>query len=127
MPQYFDIRLLGDYLEMGLEFKVYVNGEYLRIDDPYSLKDKKIGLGYDFDGKPVKFRFMDVDHIKVGSNVLTKQDLIDLEKPEEPEQPEGEDSGDEQESEDQKPELEDGPASEEEKENNSENPFKEKE
>lgn len=127
MPQYFDIRLLGDYLEMGLEFKVYVNGEYLRIDDPYSLKDKKIGLGYDFDGKPVKFRFMDVDHIKVGSNVLTKQDLIDLEKPEEPEKPEGEDSGDEQESEDQKPELEDGPASEEEKENNSENPFKEKE
>lgn len=127
MPQYFDIRLLGDYLEMGLEFKVYVNGEYLRIDDPYSLKDKKIGLGYDFDGKPVKFRFMDIDHIKVGSNVLTKQDLIDLEKPEEPEEPEGEDSGDGQESEDQELEPGSEPASEEEKESKSKNPFKEKE
>jgi hypothetical protein len=97
MSQYFDIRLLGDYLEMGLEFKVYVNGEYLRIDDPYSLKDKKIGLGYDFDGKPVKFRFMDIDHIQVGSNILTKQDLIDLEKPEEPE-------GEEKSQDEEKPE-----------------------
>ena len=90
MSQYFDINLLGDYLEMGLKFKVYVDGEYLRVDDPYSLKDSKIGVGYDFDGEPVKFRFMDIDHVMVGSNVLTKQDLIDLEKPEEPEQPEGE-------------------------------------
>lgn len=132
MSQYFDIRLLGDYLEMGLEFKVYVNGEYLRIDDPYSLKDKKIGLGYDFDGEPVKFRFTDVDHIKVGSNVLTKQDLIDLEKPEEPEseKPEGDESEDEQESgDDQKlePELGNEPGSGEEKESKSKNPFKAKE
>jgi hypothetical protein len=127
MPQYFDIRLLGDYLEMGLEFKVYVNGEYVRVDDPYSLKDKKIGLGYDFDGKPVKFRFMDIDHIKVGSNVLTKQDLIDLEKPEEPEEPEGEEFGDEQEPGDQEPELKNEPVPGEEKESKSKNPFKEKE
>jgi hypothetical protein len=91
MSQYFDIRLIDDYLELGLDFKVYVNGEYLIVNDPRDLVNKKVGKGYDSDGKPVHFKFIDIDHVRVGSNVLTVQGLLDLQKPSEPEQsPEGE-------------------------------------
>lgn len=95
MSQYFDINLIDDYLELGLDFKVYVNGEYLVVNDPRDLVDTKMGKGYDQDGKPVRFRFLDIDHIRVGSNVLTVQDLLDLQKPPEDTKPEGEQGGEE--------------------------------
>ena len=32
MSQYFNINMLDDYLELGLKFKVYVNGEYIIVE-----------------------------------------------------------------------------------------------
>jgi hypothetical protein len=97
MSQYFDINLIDDYLELGLDFKVYVNGEYLVVNDPRDLVSSKIGRGYDQDGKPVRFKFLDIDHVKVGSNVLTVKQLLDLQKPPEDTEPQQGKEGEEQE------------------------------
>lgn len=78
MSQYFNINMLDDYLELGLKFKVYVNGEYLIVNEPWDLLNDYKALGYDFDGAPVEFEYMDVDHIMIGSNVFTKDELNNI-------------------------------------------------
>jgi hypothetical protein len=78
MSQYFNINMLDDYLELGLKFKVYVNGEYLIVNEPWDLLNDFKAVGYDFDGAPVEFEYMDVDHVMIGSNVFTKDELNNI-------------------------------------------------
>lgn len=78
MSQYFNINMLDDYLELGLKFKVYVNGEYLVVNEPWDLLNDFKAVGYDFDGAPVEFEYMDVDHVMIGSNVFTKDELNNI-------------------------------------------------
>lgn len=75
MSQYFNINMINDYLELGLKFKVYVNGEYLIVNEPWDLLNDYKAIGYDINGSPVEFEYMDVDHIMIGSNVFTKDEL----------------------------------------------------
>ena len=81
MSRYFDINMLDDYLDLGLKFKVYVNGEYLIVNDPWDLLNDYKGIGYDSRGESVEFEYMDVDHVMIGSIVLTKDELNNVEKP----------------------------------------------
>jgi len=67
--------MLNDYLELGLKFKVYVNGEYLIVNEPWDLLNDFKATGYDTSGVPVEFEYMDVDHVMIGSNVFTKDEL----------------------------------------------------
>lgn len=78
MSQYFNINMLDDYLELGLKFKVYVNGEYLVVNEPWDLLNDFKAVGYDLDGAPVEFEYMDVDHVMIGSNVFTKDELNNI-------------------------------------------------
>jgi hypothetical protein len=80
MSQYFNINMIDDYLKLGLKFKVYVNGEYLIVNDPWDLLNDFKATGYDIQGAPVEFEYMDVDHVKIGSNVFTKEELNNIEK-----------------------------------------------
>ena len=57
MSQYFNINMLDDYLELGLKFKVYVNGEYLVVNEHWDLLNDFKAVGYDFDGAPVEFSY----------------------------------------------------------------------
>jgi hypothetical protein len=83
MSKYFDINMIDDYLDLGLRFRVYVDGEYLVVNDPWELINDKVGIGYDSKGDSVEFEYMDIDHVMIGSIILTKEDLIKLEKPDE--------------------------------------------
>ena len=81
MSKYFDINMIDDYLDLGLKFKVYVDGDYIVVNDPWDLINDKVGVGYDSKGESVKFEYMDIDHIMIGSIIMSKEDLIKLEKP----------------------------------------------
>lgn len=81
MSKYFDINMIDDYLDLGLKFKVYVDGDYLVVNDPWDLINDKVGIGYDSKGDSVKFEYMDIDHVMIGSIIMSKEDLIKLEKP----------------------------------------------
>lgn len=78
MSQYFNINMLDDYLDLGLKFKVYVKGEYLIVNEPWDLLNDYKAIGYDSTGAPVEFEYMDVDHIMIGSNVFTKDELNNI-------------------------------------------------
>lgn len=80
MSQYFNINMLDDYLDLGLKFKVYVDGEYLVVNDPWDLLNDYKAIGYDSKGDAVEFEYMDVDHIMIGSNVFTKDELNNVDK-----------------------------------------------
>ena len=91
MSKYFNINMLDDYLDLGLKFKVYVDGEYLVVNDPWDLLNDFKAVGYDSKGDDVEFEYMDIDHIMIGSNVFTKDELNNIDKKGE-EDTEGEDT-----------------------------------
>jgi hypothetical protein len=72
--------MIDDYLDLGLKFKVYVDGEYLIVNDPWDLLNDYKAIGYDSKGDSVEFEYMDVDHIMIGSNVFTKDELNNIDK-----------------------------------------------
>jgi hypothetical protein len=92
MSRYFDINMIDDYLDLGLKFKVYVDGEYLIVNDPWDLLNDYKAIGYDSKGDSVEFEYTDVDHVMIGSIVLTKDELNNAEKPAKDEEG-GEDTG----------------------------------
>lgn len=78
---YFDPSYLKSYIQTGLKLKVFVDGMYLVIpstEDLDSLVDSKKGVGY-VEGKPVKFDYRDIDHLKVGSLTFSK-DLLNKDR-----------------------------------------------
>lgn len=83
MSDYFDINLIDDYLDLGLKFRVFVDGEYLVVNDPWDLLNDYVGVGYNSKGKKVEFEYTDIDHVLIGSIVLTKEQLAGVEKPKE--------------------------------------------
>ena len=93
MSQYFNINMLDDYLDLGLKFKVYVDGEYLVVNDPWDLLNDYKAIGYDSKGDAVEFEYMDVDHIMIGSNVFTKDELNNVNKKQGEEEEGGGDEG----------------------------------
>lgn len=102
--RYFDVNMIDDYLELGLKFKVFVNGDYLIVNDPDDLLNSQKGIGYDQNGKAHKFDYMEVDHVMVGSVVLTKQELNKkVTKPTEETPEEGDAEGEETTSADEVP------------------------
>jgi len=78
--QYFDINLISDYLSLGLDFRVYVDGQYLTVSEPEDLINSRKGVGYTDSGKPIEFRFLDIDHVRIGSITLTRDQLNDFDK-----------------------------------------------
>lgn len=80
MSDYFDINLIDDYLDLGLKFRVFVDGEYLVVNDPWDLINDYVGVGYNSRGKKVEFEYMDIDHVLIGSIVLTKEQLSGVAK-----------------------------------------------
>lgn len=93
MSQYFNINMLDDYLDLGLKFKVYVDGEYLVVNDPWDLLNDYKAIGYDSKGDAVEFEYMDVDHVMIGSNVFTKDELNNVNKKQGEEEEGGGDEG----------------------------------
>lgn len=80
MSKYFNINMIDDYLELGLKFKVFVDGEYLIVNDPWDLINNHKAIGYTRKGEPIEFEYMDVDHVMIGSNVFTKDQLNGIDK-----------------------------------------------
>lgn len=72
MAKYFNNHFLDKILSKYQEMKIYVDHEYLSIFDRNDILDPNNGVGYDSTGKPIKFKYVDIELIKVG------QDIIDL-------------------------------------------------
>lgn len=104
MPTYFDVNLIDDYLDLGLRFRVFVDGEYLVVNDPWDLINDYVGIGYNSKGEKVDFEYMDIDHVLIGSMVLTKEQLADIGKKKAEETPEEEPPQEEPETPEEKPE-----------------------
>jgi hypothetical protein len=115
MSDYFDINLLDDYLDLGLKFRVFVDGEYLVVNDPWDLLNDYVGVGYDSKGKKIEFEYMDIDHVLIGSIVLTKEQLSGAAKSKE-ETPPKEEEGESEQEEAPAPEETETPEQEEEPE-----------
>lgn len=73
----FDSTLLAQYFDLGLTLKVYVYDRYLVIPSLGDL-NKESGTGYDANGSAFTFRYENVDHIKIGEVILTKDTLNQL-------------------------------------------------
>lgn len=112
MSDYFDINLIDDYLDLGLKFRVFVDGEYLVVNDPWDLINDYVGVGYNSRGKKVEFEYMDIDHVLIGSIVLTKEQLSGVAKSKEQDQ----EPSEEETQQEAPPEEEEAPAPETQKE-----------
>lgn len=110
MSDYFDINLIDDYLDLGLKFRVFVDGEYLVVNDPWDLINDYVGVGYNSKGKKVEFEYMDIDHVLIGSIVLTKEQLSGVGKSKEEAPPK---EGEQGEAPPKEEEQEEAPAPEE--------------
>jgi hypothetical protein len=72
---YFDRDYLLQYLNQKSAIKVFVDGRYLNIADTSDLEDDLHGIGYDTAGNPKFFDYRSITQIKVGSNLVTMDQL----------------------------------------------------
>jgi len=72
---YFDNKFLMYYLNLEVDLKVYVNGEYLQISDAYDVSDPTVGYGYTIYGEPRKFDYREIEHIMVGNKTFNLDQL----------------------------------------------------
>jgi hypothetical protein len=86
---YFDNKFLMYYLNLEIDLKVYVNGEYLQITDAYDVSDPNVGYGYTIYGEPRKFDYREIEHIMVGNKTFNLDQLEKAYAPKD-EKPKGE-------------------------------------
>jgi hypothetical protein len=72
---YFDNEFLQQYVDLRRTIKVTVDGEILTITDKSDIKDPTQGTGYDAEGNPSLFNYMDIQQIQVGPNIITLDKL----------------------------------------------------
>lgn len=82
--KYFNPTFLTSIFRQYGPIKIYVNKEYLNIVDLSDIAENQ-GVGYKSDGKSLRFNYIDITHIKLGEDILTKDLLNPEEKPAEPE------------------------------------------
>jgi hypothetical protein len=96
---YFDRNYLLQYINQKVKTKVFVDGRFLDVADASDLEDELHGVGYDNSGNPKFFDYRSVEQVKAGSNLITLDQLQQLQtqkttpeqepEGEEPEPPEG--------------------------------------
>lgn len=87
---FFDSEFLGQYLDQGIAVKVFVDGEYYDVADRSDVDNDSFGIGYTLVGKPHTFDYRSIEQIKVGSQLVTRDQLGDKITGKEPESPDGE-------------------------------------
>ncbi len=68
---YFDSDYLRQYLNIGKDVVVTVDGEVLTLSDESDVDDPNEGVGFDANGSPSSFQYMDIEQIQVGQNIIT--------------------------------------------------------
>ena len=68
---YFDSDYLRQYLNIGKDVVVTVDGEVLTLSDESDVDDSNEGVGFDANGSPSSFQYMDIEQIQVGQNIIT--------------------------------------------------------
>lgn len=97
---YFDRTFLLKYVNQKVKTKVFVDGRFLDIGDASDLEDELHGVGYDNAGNPKFFDYRSIEQIKAGTNLLTLDQLQQLQnKNQQGATPEEEPSEDETDSE----------------------------
>lgn len=99
---YFDGQYLRQFLGTASSVKVYVGGEYLTLVDTADVEHPQIGVGYTEKGEPVRFNYKEVEQVKAGETIFTKEMLQhEIEKIKNPDafkdEPEEEDGNEEKE------------------------------
>lgn len=72
---FFDSKFLNQYLQQGIDLKVYVDGDYFTVADASDLESATYGVGYDTNGKPHIFDYRSVEQVKTGNNIFTLDQL----------------------------------------------------
>lgn len=79
---YFDINLLNQYLETGLDVKVFVDREYYTITSKSDLSPSDgMVSAYNIKGQQKIFHFKDIEKVRVGDSSLDIKSLNDLVSP----------------------------------------------
>lgn len=89
----FDNEYLKQYLEQGVELKVFVNREWYAVTDITDVESSQYGLGIDVQGKPTTFRYSQIEQINADGNIMTIDQLQDKAAGTEPEDAGAEDTG----------------------------------
>ena len=87
---FFDNEYLAQYLDLGRDVKVTVNGDVLTLTDISDVEDANTGVGYDYNGNASEFQYTDIEQIQVGPNIITLdvlQKIIDDKEPAAEEKP----------------------------------------
>ena len=87
----FDNEYLKQYLEQGVELKVFVKREWYTVTDITDVESAQYGLGIDVQGKPTTFRYNQIEQINADGNIMTIDQLQDKAAGTEPEDAGGED------------------------------------
>lgn len=72
---YFDNKLLAQYIDQGVELKVYANDEWYSVGDEYDIQDPSTAVVYDSYGESSTVDYRDITQIKVGSRIYTLEML----------------------------------------------------
>lgn len=114
--KFFNNSFLQKILNTHGQYKIFVNKEYLSVSDAEDIADPIEGIGFNQQGKPVKFQYAAIKEVLIGDQIFT----VDQLNPEEPkeEKPEKEDSKEEPDSKAEKPPKEEKPKDEPEKKEN---------
>lgn len=68
---YFDSDYLRQYLNIGKDVVVTVDGEVLTLSDESDVDDSNEGVAFDANGSPSSFQYTDIEQIQVGQNIIT--------------------------------------------------------
>lgn len=68
---YFDSDYLRQYLNIGKDVVVTVDGEVLTLSDESDVDDPNEGVAFDANGSPSSFQYTDIEQIQVGQNIIT--------------------------------------------------------
>jgi hypothetical protein len=109
---YFDRTFLLKYINQKVKTKVFVDGRFLDVADASDLEDELHGVGYDNNGNPKFFDYRSIEQIKAGSNLLTLDQLQQVQNQQQ--QSKGEPEGEEEPEESETPEEEPSDVGEEE-------------
>ena len=79
--KFFNATFLKKILSQYGDFKIFVDKEYISLIDNFDINGIQ-GTGVKADGRMVRFNYINIEHIKIGEDMLTKDMLNPEEKPE---------------------------------------------
>lgn len=79
--KFFNAAFLKKILSRYGDFKIFVDKEYISLIDNFDINGTQ-GTGVKADGRIVRFNYINIEHIKIGEDMLTKDMLNPEEKPE---------------------------------------------